>query len=109
MTTTNLQDKIKELADDVDANYTDIESDSKDYDSESTLGESDIESEIETVDKEIVEIETKIEPEPVKKAKRKYTKRAPRKTLQTSDPNIQVEVKSKKKGPKKKIITISNT
>ena len=108
MTTTNLSKKIKELADHVDENYTDVESEGKDYDSDSTLGDSDVDQEIELVDKEIEQkIEPEIEPEePVKKAKRKYTKRAPRKTLQTSDPNIQVEVKSKKKGPKKKIITI---
>jgi hypothetical protein len=37
---------------------------------------------------------------------RKYTRKPPPETLKTSDPNIEVQVKSRKRGARKKVITI---
>jgi|TARA_R110000824_G_scaffold280186_1_gene468261 hypothetical protein len=81
---------------------TDIETENNDYDSESTLEDDEIREET-----DLVAIpEEVIVTEPVVKAKRKYTRKPPKKTLNTSDPNIQVEIKTKKKGPPKRVITI---
>ena len=43
---------------------------------------------------------------PVKEVKRKYTKRAPKETIPTSDENVTVILKTRKKGPKKRVVTV---
>jgi hypothetical protein len=66
---------------------------SEDDDSEETLLEEEIQ-EIEKIE------EVKIKP------KRKYTKRQPKETIKTSDENVTVLLKSRKKGPKKKQVIV---
>ena len=66
---------------------------SDDDDSEETL----IDEEIEEV-QEVKEIEVK--------QKRKYTKRQPKKTIKTSDENVTVLLKTRKKGPRPKQVVI---
>ena len=66
---------------------------SDDDDSEETL----IEEEIQEIEK-IEEVEVK--------PKRKYTKRQPKETIKTSDENVTVLLKSRKKGPRKKQVVI---
>jgi len=104
MSITNLQQKVATLANQIDDEYTDIDSDIIDSDSESTIADSEIEEENDLVEKEIVEIEP--EPEPVKKAKRKYTKRQPKPTIKTSDENVEIRLATKKRGPRKRVITV---
>ena len=114
---TRMREQIKKLADHIDANYESIESIDEDNESidesvaeesdgsETTLDDdytSDSESFLDPIEEE-AEIVTA--PSPVK-VKRKYTKRQPPATLKTSDPNIEVEVKSRKRGARKKVITI---
>ena len=67
---------------------------SDDDDSEETLIDDD---EVEEV-QEVKEIEVK--------QKRKYTKRQPKKTIKTSDENVTVLLKTRKKGPKKKQVIV---
>ena len=43
---------------------------------------------------------------PVKKVKRKYTRRAPKETIPTSDENVTVILKTRKRGPKKKQVIV---
>jgi len=103
MTITNLQQKVATLANQIDDEYTDIDSDIIDSDSESTIAEDEIEEETDLV---VKEIEPKVEPEPVKKAKRKYTKRQPKPTIKTSDENVEIRIATKKRGPKKRVVTV---
>ena len=46
------------------------------------------------------------EEEPVVRVKRKYTRRVPKETIKTSDENVTVVLKTRKKGPKKKQIIV---
>jgi hypothetical protein len=46
------------------------------------------------------------EPEPVVRAKRKYTKRQPKPSIPTSDENVTVILKTRKKGPRKKQVIV---
>jgi len=103
MTITNLQQKVATLANQIDDEYTDIDSDIIDSDSESTIAEDEIEEETDLV---VKEIEPKVEPEPVKKAKRKYTKRQPKPTIKTSDKNVEIRLATKKRGPRKRVVTV---
>jgi len=66
---------------------------SEDEDSEETL----IDEEVQEI-QEVKEIEVK--------PKRKYTKRQPKETIKTSDENVTVLLKSRKKGPRKKQVVI---
>ena len=102
MSSPNIEQKSTEHLVDKTDKDTDIETENDNYDSESTLEDDEIreETDLVTIPEEIT-----ID-EPVVKAKRKYTRRPPKKTLNTSDPNIQVEIKTKKKGPPKRVITI---
>lgn len=102
MSSPNIEQKSKEHLVDETAKDTDIETENNDYDSESTLEDEEIQEETTLV---AIPEEITVD-EPVVKAKRKYTRKPPKKTLNTSDPNIQVEIKTKKKGPPKRIITI---
>ena len=43
---------------------------------------------------------------PVKKVKRKYTRRVPKETIKTSDENVEVILKTRKKGPTKRVVTV---
>jgi hypothetical protein len=110
MALTKLQQQVQDLANKIDEDYVSIvevdkenNSDCESDCSETTL-EDDYESEEENVLEPIQEEpDTVIEtppPSPVK-VKRKYTKRQPKVGIATSDPNIQVIMKSKKKGPNK--------
>ena len=65
-----------------------------DDDSEETLND---EEEVQEIEK-IEEVEVK--------QKRKYTKRQPKKTIKTSDENVTVLLKSRKKGPRPKQVVI---
>ena len=110
MVLSKLQKEIQPLANRIDEEYEEIDQVNKenesendcetDCDSETTL-EADYMSEPETVLEE-EEPDPTPPPSPVKKVKRKYTKREPKVGIATSDPNIQVIVKSKKKGPRVK-------
>jgi hypothetical protein len=40
------------------------------------------------------------------KVKRKYTKRQPKETIKTSDENVEVVIKTRKKGPRKRVVTV---
>jgi hypothetical protein len=109
MVLSKLQKEVQQLANKIDEEYeendqvdkendTDCESDC----SETTLEDdyaSDSESVLDTIEEEDPVIQTP-PPSPVK-VKRKYTKRQPKVGIATSDPNIQVIMKSKKKGPNK--------
>jgi len=66
---------------------------SEDEDSEETL----IDEEVQEI-QEVKEIEVK--------PKRKYTKRQPKETIKTSDENVTVLLKTRKKGPRKKQVVI---
>ena len=103
MTITNLQQKVATLANQIDDEYTDIDSDIIDSDSESTIAEDEIEEETDLV---VKEIEPEVELEPVKKAKRKYTKRQPKPTIKTSDDNVEIRLATKKRGPRKRVVTV---
>ena len=103
MTITNLQQKVATLANQIDDEYTDIDSDIIDSDSESTIAEDEIEEETDLV---VKEIKPEVEPEPVKKAKRKYTKRQPKPTIKTSDENVDIRIATKKRGPRKRVVTV---
>jgi len=103
MSITNLQQKVATLANQIDDEYTDIDSDIIDSDSESTIAEDEIEEETDLV---VKEIEAEVELEPVKKAKRKYTKRQPKPTIKTSDENVEIRIATKKRGPKKRVVTV---
>ena len=114
---TRMREEIKKLADHIDTNYEEKESIDESIDgdideeasdgSETTLenmSESDSESILDPIEEE-PELVTP-PPSPVKKPKRKYTRKPKPETLKTSDPNIEVEVKTRKRGPKTKVITI---
>ena len=105
MALSKLQQQVQDLANNIDENYIDIDEVDKDEsendcetdcDSETTL-EDDYISGPESVEEQ----DPTPPPSPVKKVKRKYTKREPKVGIATSDPNIQVIMKSKKKGPNK--------
>ena len=107
MVLSKLQKEVQQLANRIDEEYEEIDQVDKDEidiesgtdcDSETTL-EDDYMSEQETVLEE-EEPDPTPPPSPVK-VKRKYTKREPKVGIATSDPNIQVIMKSKKKGPNK--------
>ena len=103
MVLSKLQKEVQELANRIDDEYIEIDQVNKengsenecetDCDSETTL-EDDYESEQENVEEQ----DPTPPPSPVK-PKRKYTKREPKIGIATSDPNIQVIMKSKKKDP----------
>ena len=110
MVLSKLQKEVQQLANDIDESYVSIDEVDKENnndcdcetecDSETTL-EDDYESEPETVlEEEEPDMDPTSPPSPVKQ-KRKYTKREPKVGIATSDPNIQVIMKSKKKGPNK--------
>lgn len=102
MTLTKVQEKSPTHEGSEVEKDTDIETENEDCDSDSTLEDVEIQEET-----NLVPIpEEIIVAEPVIKQKRKYTRRPPKKTLNTSDPNIKVEIKTKKKGPPKRVITI---
>ena len=44
--------------------------------------------------------------EPVVRVKRKYTRRAPKETIKTSDEDVEVVIKTRKRGPKKRVVTV---
>ena len=102
MSSPNIEQKSKEHLVDKTDKDTDIETENNDYDSESTLEDEEIQEETKLV---AIPEEITVD-EPVVKAKRKYNRKPPKKTLTTSDPNIQVEIKTKRRGPAKRIITI---
>ena len=118
---TRMREQIKKLADHMDNNYEDKtsinevnESIDESIDDESSderettlenMSESDSESVVDPIQEEPSPPPSP-PPSPVKKPKRKYIRKAPPETLKTSDPNIEVEVKTRKRGPKKKVITI---
>ena len=45
-------------------------------------------------------------PSRVAPVKRKYTKRVPKPTIKTCDENVEVVIKTRKKGPKKRVVTV---
>ena len=106
---TKLQQELQQVANHIDENYIEIDQVDKENDtdcesdcSETTL-EDDYESEenaLEPIQEEEDPIIQTPPPSPVK-PKRKYTKRQPKIGIATSDPNIQVIMKSKKKCPNK--------
>ena len=109
----NLQQKVQQLANQIDEEYEEIDQIDKENDtdcesdcSETTL-EDDYESEenaLEPIQEEedpIIQSASETPPPSPVKPKRKYTKRQPKIGIATSDPNIQVIMKSKKKGPNK--------
>ena len=113
-----MREQIKKLADHMDNNYEEKECINEDNESindescedvsdesETTL-ENMSESDSESVVLDPIQEEPSPPPSPVKKPKRKYTRKSKAETLKTSDPNIEVEVKTRKKGPRKKVITI---
>ena len=110
---TRMREQIKKLAGHMDTNYEEKESIDESIDegasdgSETTLenmsDESDSESILDPIEEET---ELVTPPSPVKKPKRKYTRKPKPETLKTSDPNIEVQVKTRKRGPKTKVITI---
>ena len=105
MALTKLQQQVQDLANKIDEDCVSIDEVDKennsdcDSDCSETTLEDDYESEEENVLEPIQEDPTP-PPSPVK-PKRKYTKREPKVGIATSDPNIQVIMKSKKKGPNK--------
>ena len=107
MALSKLQQQVQDLANDIDENYVSIDEVDKenqrdcDSDCSETTLEDDYESEPESV---VLDEEPDMDPTPPPspvKQKRKYTKREPKVGIATSDPNIQVIMKSKKKGPNK--------
>ena len=97
----------------VDNNYEDNESIDQSIDedldeegsdeSETTLenmSESDSESVLDSIQEEEPELVTP-PPSHVKKPKRKYTRKLKPETLKTGDPNIEVQVKTRKKRPER--------
>jgi hypothetical protein len=114
-----MTEQIKKLAGHMDNNYEEKECIDEDNESinegssedvsdesETTLENMSDESDSESVVLDPIQEEPSPPPSPVKKPKRKYTRKAPPETLKTSDPNIEVEVKSRKRGARKKVITI---
>ena len=117
-----MREQIKKMADHMDNNYEskesiddDVESinegsgDEGSDESETTLenmSESDSESIVLDPIQEEPSPPPSPPPSPVKNPKRKYTRKALPETLETSDPNIEVQVKTRKKGPRKKVITV---
>ena len=55
----------------------------------------------ETLPEEPPEKEVRVVP-----VKRKYTRRAQKETIKTSDENVEVVIKTRKKGPKKRVVTV---
>ena len=110
MALTKLQQQVQHVADHIDENYIEIDQVDKenesenecetDCDSETTL-EDDYESEENALEPNHEEDPDPTPPPSPVKVKRKYTKREPKVGIATSDPNIQVIMKSKKKGPNK--------
>ena len=102
---TKLQREVQQVADDIDENYIEIDQVDKedDTDCESDCSETTLEDNYESEGNAIEPIhEEDLTPPPSPvKVKRKYTKREPKVGIATSDPNIQVIMKSKKKGPNK--------
>ena len=106
-----LQQQVQELANRIDEEYEEIGQVDKENESENECG-TDCDSETTLEDDYMSEPETVLEsegheeenptppPSPVK-PKRKYSKIEPKVGIATSDPNIQVIMKSKKKGPNK--------
>ena len=110
MVLSKLQKEVQQLANRIDEEYEEIDQVDKENESENECGincdsettlEDDYMSEPETVlEEEEPDMDPTPPPSPVK-VKRKYTKREPKVGIATSDPNIQVIMKSKKKGPNK--------
>ena len=114
---TRMREQIKKLADHIDENYEDNQSINEDVESIDESIDEDLSDESETTlenmsdesDSESVVQEPELvtpPPSPVKKPKRKYTRKPKPETLKTSDPNVEVQVKTRKRGPKTKVITI---
>jgi len=112
---TRMREQIKQLNDHIDENYEEKESidesiesidEEEGSDGSETTLENMSESDSESVVLDPIPEEPSPPPSPVKKPKRKYTRKPPPETLKTSDPNIEVQVKSRKRGARKKVITI---
>ena len=106
MALTKLQQQVQQIANDIDENYVEIDQVDKDEIEIESECESECDSETTLEDDYMSEPEPVEEPDPTSppssvKVKRKYTKREPKVGIATSDPNIQVIMKSKKKGPNK--------
>ena len=107
MALSKLQQQVQQLATDIDENYIEIDQVDKENEIESKCesdcdSETTLEDDYETAPENVLEEEPELVTPPpslVKKVKRKYTKREPEIGIATSDPNIQVIMKSKKKGP----------
>ena len=107
MVLSKLQKEVQQLANKIDEEYEEIDQVNKENESENECetdcdSETTLEDDYETKPEDVIEEEPNPTPPPSPvKVKRKYTKREHKVRIATSDPNIQVIMKSKKKGPNK--------